>query len=139
MDEERKVQAETDPSPAGQLLGRRWLGIDPASGEAELSFYARPEFANRYGTVQGGFLAAMLDSAVASTLIRALPAEAVAVTTRLDIRYLRPGRTGGVRARARIDAQDAKTATVSARLLSPSGEVLAEADATLRILKRPPA
>lgn len=48
--------------PGAQLLGREWIGFDE-SGQALIRFQAQSAFTNRHGTIQGGFLAAMLDSA----------------------------------------------------------------------------
>ena len=61
--------------PAAQLLGREIVSVDPHSGEVKLRFAARTEFANRHGTVQGGMLAAMLDSAKALILSHLDPAQ----------------------------------------------------------------
>jgi acyl-coenzyme A thioesterase PaaI-like protein len=53
--------AAADLPPGAQLLGREWLGFDE-SGHALIRFQAQLAFTNRHGTIQGGFLAAMLDS-----------------------------------------------------------------------------
>jgi acyl-coenzyme A thioesterase PaaI-like protein len=50
-------------SPAAVLLGREIVSVDTESGEVRLRFLADRQFSNRHGTVQGGMLAAMLDSA----------------------------------------------------------------------------
>src|SRR5258708_36966051 len=48
--------------PIAKLLGRTVIASDPC-GTVELRFSARDEFTNRHGTIQGGILTAMLDSA----------------------------------------------------------------------------
>ena len=59
-------KASADVPPGAQLLGREWLGFD---GEiTSIRFEAKPLFTNRHGTIQGGFLAAMLDSATRQRL-----------------------------------------------------------------------
>ena len=75
--------------PAAQLLGREIVSVDPLSGEVKLRFTAKTEFANRHGTVQGGMLAAMLDSATGNAIMARLPSHLTAVTTRLDTRFLK--------------------------------------------------
>ena len=70
-------QQETAPGAAKQ--GREWVKFDAAAGAATLRFHMKPEFANRHGTVQGGFLAAMLDSATGITLLATLPKELTAL------------------------------------------------------------
>ncbi|WFU76059.1 hypothetical protein [Bradyrhizobium sp. CB2312] len=58
--------------PGAQLLGREWVGFDEA-GQALIRFQAQLAFTNRHGTVQGGFLAAMLDSATGICALAAAP------------------------------------------------------------------
>jgi uncharacterized protein (TIGR00369 family) len=129
----------TDPAqitPAAQLLGREVLSVDDESGEVTLRFVAKPEFANRHGTVQGGFLAAMLDSATGMAVMLSLPQDMTAVTTRLDVSYWKPVSIGPLRATSRIVSRNARMAHVEAQLTSESGLVLAKAKAELRIVKR---
>ena len=78
--------------PAARLLGREVLEIDEVNGGAVLRYTAQPEFLNRHGTVQGGMLAAMLDSATALALYAVLPPELTGVTTNLNVSYLKPAR-----------------------------------------------
>ena len=71
----------TDPlgvtPPAALLLGREVVATDSGAGTAELRFQARPDFLNRRGYIQGGMLAAMLDSTLACPLLGTLaPGEA---------------------------------------------------------------
>jgi uncharacterized protein (TIGR00369 family) len=127
----------TDPHPpASILLGRELISIDPKTGHVHLSYTAKPEFANRHGTVQGGLLAAMLDSATAFALMAQLPPEQTAMTTQLDTSFLRPAKLGQLNATARIIAWDERTAEVMGELTDADGQVVAKATATLRILKQ---
>jgi uncharacterized protein (TIGR00369 family) len=129
----------TDPAqitPAAQLLGREVLSVDNETGEVRLRFVAKPEFANRHGTVQGGFLAAMLDSATGMAVMLSLPPDMTAVTTRLDVSYLKPARTGPLNATSRVIASDARRANVEAQLRNEEGALLATAKAELRIITR---
>ena len=47
--------------PSARLLGWTLRAIDPDAGTIEIGFTADDRFTNPGGTVQGGFLAAMLD------------------------------------------------------------------------------
>jgi uncharacterized protein (TIGR00369 family) len=123
-------------TPAAQLLGREVLSVDAETGVVNLRFVAKPEFANRHGSVQGGFLAAMLDSATGMALMLSLPPDMTAVTTRLDVSYLKPASIGPLRATSRIVKRDARTANVEAELKTESDLVLATARAELRIVSR---
>ena len=122
--------------PAARLLGREVVAVNTEEGGATVRYTARPEFLNRHGTVQGGFLAAMLDSATALGLFGVLPPEQTAVTVNLNVTYVRPGRVGTFTAQSRLLKRDARFAEVSAELLDAEGEVVAAAIAKLRIFKR---
>jgi uncharacterized protein (TIGR00369 family) len=123
-------------TPGASLLGREWIGFEGDTQTALLRFHAKPEFANRHGTVQGGFLAAMLDSATGMALLAGLPPELTAVTIRLDTTFVQPAPLGQLAAKARVIARDERNATVEAELLDPSGTLVARATAELRIVRR---
>ena len=123
-------------TPIAELLGRRLLHFDPESGTASLEFLAKPEFANRHGTVQGGMLAAMLDSAAGATLMAALSPDLTAVTVQLNTFFLKPAPVGSLRGSARIIARDEKSAELEAEILTPDRVVIARATAHFRIFRR---
>ncbi len=122
--------------PGAALLGREIVEADKATGEVRLRYLAKHDFTNRHGTVQGGFLAAMLDSATGNAVMAMLPPEQTAVTTRLDTSFLKPARPGPLYAVARVAERDARSARVEAEIRDDSGTVLATAHAKLRILPR---
>ena len=122
--------------PAARLLGREIVSVDPQSGEVKLQFAARQEFTNRHGTVQGGMLAAMLDSATGNAVMAKLPPHFTAVTTRLDTQFLKPAVVGTITATARLSHQDERSAEVQAELTDSSGQVVATARAELRVRAR---
>ena len=122
--------------PAAQLLGREIVSVDPHSGEVKLRFTAKGEFANRHGTVQGGMLAAMLDSATGNAVMARLPSHLTAVTTRLDTSFLKPAALGAMIATARLVRQDERSADVTAELTDSDGQIVATARAELRIRER---
>jgi uncharacterized protein (TIGR00369 family) len=122
--------------PAAQLLGREVLG-ETGDGALRLRYTARPEFLNRHGTVQGGFLSAMLDSATSAVLFAVLPPERTSVTMSLETQFLKPARLGSFVATARIVSRDEREATTEAELADADGAVVAKGRARLRILKRP--
>jgi uncharacterized protein (TIGR00369 family) len=122
--------------PAAQLLGREIVSVDPHSGEVKLRFSAKREFANRHGTVQGGMLAAMLDSATGNAVMARLPSHLTAVTTRLDTSFLKPATLGAMIATARLVRQDERSAEVMAELTDSEGQIVATARAELRVRER---
>ena len=126
----------TDVPQGAQLLGREWLGFDETGKIALIRFQARPSFTNRHGTIQGGFLAAMLDSATGLCALAALAPDMTVVTRGLDTRFLKPAGTGSITARARIVEQTDRDMIVEAALVDEQGVVVAEATARLRVLQK---
>lgn len=126
---------ETQLPPGAQLLGREWLGFDE-SGHAVIRFQAQVAFTNRHGTIQGGFLAAMLDSATGLCALAALSSEQIAVTKSLDTRFLKPAPVGAVTARARVVERTDREVVVQADLVDTNGTIVADATARLRILAK---
>jgi uncharacterized protein (TIGR00369 family) len=125
--------AETPP--AARMLGREIERID-ADGTAHLRFLARPEFANRHGSVQGGLVSAMLDSATSAVLLAQLPPELTSMTVRLEVEFLRPAPLTALSAKAWLMSRDERSATTRGELRDPDGNVVATATAQLRILPR---
>ena len=123
-------------SPAAVLLGREIISVDAGSGEVQLRFLADRQFANRHGTIQGGMLAAMLDSATGNAVMASLPSDRTAVTTRLDTTFVRPAALGPLTAIARLLRHDDQSALAEARLLDGSGQIVAHARAELRVRDR---
>ncbi|MGF6426689.1 MULTISPECIES: PaaI family thioesterase [Bradyrhizobium] len=127
-------EASADVPPGAQLLGREWLGFD---GEiATVRFEAQPLFTNRHGTIQGGFLAAMLDSATGLGALAALPATRTVVTRTLTTRFLKPARIGPITAKAKVISQTDRDMIVEADLIDANDVTVASATAELRILDK---
>jgi uncharacterized protein (TIGR00369 family) len=120
-------------SPAAILLGREVTAIDHETSSVRVSFKARPEFANRNGIVQGGFLSAMLDSACAVALLVQLDEGLTLVTKSIEINFVSPAPLGDLLATARVVARGERDAQVEAELKTPDGVVVANAKAKLRI------
>jgi uncharacterized protein (TIGR00369 family) len=121
--------------PGAQLLGREWLGFDEG-GHALIRFQAQPAFTNRHGTVQGGFLAAMLDSATGICALAALGPDQTVVTRGLDTRFLKPAAVGPITARARVVERTERDMVAQAELVDADGIIVADATARLRVLAK---
>ena len=117
------------------MVGRKVLGVDPSTGEVRLAFLARPEFANRHGTVSGGFLAAMLDSVTAAPILASLPEELTVVTTDLRVHYEKPTQLGELFGCGRISSRDDREVHSEGELANPAGDVVARATATFRLVR----
>ena len=121
---------------AARLLGRQWLDSDASTGVSRARFFAPPDFANRHGTVHGGFLAAMLDSAASMAILETLADDQSMVTARLDTEFLKPAPLGELIGSARIASRNERDVHIETELATPAGLVVARARATMRIIKR---
>ena len=122
-------------TPVARLLGREIEHFEP-DGTVHVRFSARPEFANRHGSVQGGLVSAMLDSATSAVLVAQLPPELTSMTVKLETEFLRPAPLTVLRAKAWVMTRDERTATTRGELRAPDDTVVAKATAHLRILPR---
>ncbi|WP_249136208.1 MULTISPECIES: PaaI family thioesterase [unclassified Bradyrhizobium] len=128
--------AITNVPPGALLLGREWLGFDDAGETASIRFLAQPSFTNRHGTIQGGFLAAMLDSATGLRALAALTSSQTAITRSLDTRFLKPANVGPIVARAKVVERTDREIVVEAALVDAQGVTVAEATARLRVVDK---
>jgi uncharacterized protein (TIGR00369 family) len=120
--------------PAAAALGWALSRVDPDRGEIEVRFDASG-FANPVGNVQGGFLAAMLDDTLGPALVATLPADQFAVTLDLNVSFLRPARPGPITGTGRVLHRGGSVAFLAGELRDGSGEVVAAATATARIIR----
>ena len=121
--------------PAAAHLGFRLVSFDTERGEVEGTFDARPEFANMLGGVQGGFLAAMLDTTVSCAVLSVLPADHFAPTVQLNVSYLAPAPLGTLTGRGRVLRKGSSVAFLAGELHAPDGTVVTTATATVRVLR----
>jgi uncharacterized protein (TIGR00369 family) len=92
-------------------------------GRVIRGFRPGPEHANGLGIVHGGMLAAFLDSAMGTAVFHTLQRRAV--TLRLSLDYLGPGRLGDwLQAEGEVLGHDEHVAQVRGRLYGPRHEVL---------------
>jgi uncharacterized protein (TIGR00369 family) len=93
------------------------------TGRAIRGFLPGPQHANGLGIVHGGMLAAFLDSAMGTAVWHTLGRRAV--TLRLSIDYLGPGRIGDwLQAEGEVVGHDEDVAQVRGRLYGRRHEVL---------------
>ncbi len=127
---------ELPPPPVARLLGfDRIEEVD----EGRVVFVMEPaeEHLNPLGTVHGGVLTTLLDSAMGCAVHTTLPQGAAYSTLSLEVKYARPitRDTGIVRAEAEVLHRARTQAIAEARLTAAdSGKVHASATSTLLIM-----
>ena len=116
--------------PSARLLGLELVNFSVEGGWAEVAFTPRPEFANPAGTVQGGFICAMLDDAmaIAATVSRRL--SIIVPTLQMSITYLRATRIARVTARGEVLRFGTSSVAMQGVLRDAGGAALATATAT---------
>jgi uncharacterized protein (TIGR00369 family) len=93
LDDEQIRELLRDPSkhPAcARHLGFELIDFSVDGGWAEVAFMPRPEFANPQGSVQGGFVCAMLDDAMGVTASISQRFAILVPTLQISVSYLRP-------------------------------------------------
>jgi uncharacterized protein (TIGR00369 family) len=127
------MEGRADPPPAAELLGWKLVEVDPDQGTIEVAFTATGQFLNPAGTVQGGFLAAMLDDTLGPALVATLGVGQWAPTTDLHVQFLRPVGPGELRGHGRIVRRGKDVAFLAGELRNGDGELVATATATAAI------
>ncbi len=120
---------------ATTTLGWSLIQADTERGEIEVSFEATEDFLNPAGTVQGGFLTAMLDDTMGPALAATLDPGQYGTTIELKVSFLRPAKPGRLVGRGRIVHRGGTIAFLAGELLDESGRVVAVGSSTTRIVK----
>ena len=124
----------TGHSRFGSWLGTEVLAVDAGERTVEVRYQPRDEATNRFGTLAGGVLAAMLDSLTGLTALAALAEGAAAVHRALSVDYLRPAALGPIRGVGRALEQTERTISCEGELFGPDGALVARARAELRVV-----
>jgi uncharacterized protein (TIGR00369 family) len=84
----RAAVAARRPNGLAALLGIETEVVE--DGRVVFTFPASDQFANPFGTVHGGILATVLDSAMGMAALTAAPEGAGTTTLALEVKYVRP-------------------------------------------------
>lgn len=120
--------------PIGAALDFWPIEFEPG----RMVFQGRPSarFMNPMGTIHGGWIAAMLDSAVACAVHTTLPAGKAYTTAELKISYVRAltPKVRLVRAEGKIINSGRQVGFAEGRLVGPDGKLYAHATTTCVVL-----
>lgn len=123
-----------DKPPAAALLGWRLLACDREQGWVQVAFEGRREFANPTGSIQGGYLAAMLDEAMGSALIVATDGAFLATTISMSTDFIRPASLGSIQAEGRVVSLGKSIAFLDGNLRGADGKLVARATASCKLV-----
>lgn len=118
--------------PASKLLGWTLRAIDPGAGTIEIGFTADERFTNPGGTVQGGFLAAMLDDTQGPALFAMTDGTVYAPTIDFSISFIKAARPGAFIGKGRVVNRGKTIVFTEAELFDESGDLVARANFTSR-------
>ena len=120
--------------PASALLGWTLRAVDPGAGTIEIGFTADARFLNPAGTVQGGFLAAMLDDTQGPALFAMTEGRIYAPTIDFTISFVKAARPGRFVCRGRVVNLGKTIAFTEAELFDESGELVARGTFSSRVM-----
>jgi uncharacterized protein (TIGR00369 family) len=125
-------------APVAETLGWKVLDFDAERSAVRVEFQGRESFLNRKGTIQGGMLAAMLDSAMGTALALVLPTGVRAATLELKTSFLRATGAGMLVGEGRVVQRGRSICFVEGALRNAAGELVATASATARVSSAEP-
>ena len=128
-------RGELAPPPAAALLG---LDLDEVvPGRTVFSMLADEVHENPMGTMHGGVVAALVDTAMGCALSSRLPADAAFTTLELKTNYVRAitQATGRIYAEGTVLHSGGRVATTEARVHDSNGTLYAHATSTCLILR----
>lgn len=117
--------------PCSDTLELTLLAVDQAAGTVRVRVVSRPEWCNPMGAVQGGFVVAMLDEAMAIAGIVAGGLAFSVPTLELKTSFLRPCPPGPAEAVGRVVRWGRKAAFLEADLYDAEGRLVARASSTV--------
>lgn len=131
---EALMSGEIPAPPISQTLD--FILVEAQPGRVQ--FQGRPQFAhyNPLGTVHGGWIATLLDSAVACAVHTLLPVGKTYTTLELKVNYVKAltERVPLVRAVGEVIHSGGRIGTAQGRLIGPDGTLFAHATTTCIIL-----
>ncbi len=126
------------PSSASKMLGTELVGYDQAAGWVDLAFNPTDALTNKWGAVQGGMVAAMLDDALSLAAGLNLEWGQIVPTLEIKISYIAPARPGRLLARAETLKRGKSVIFTEARLTDSDGNLLATASGTSSVVTLKP-
>ena len=125
------MSEQTGPGGFAQRIGAQVEDAD--DGGARIAFEVREEHLNPAGTLHGGVVATLVDTAMGTAVRSTIEDGDVPATSQLTVTYLRPGRPGTVEVTARVRTRG-EHLTVCEADVEQDGRSLAHAVATFALL-----
>lgn len=132
---EALARRELPPPPIMSTLGYEGLEVGP--GWARFTMTPGEHHYNPIGSVHGGVLATLLDSALSCAVHTTLPAGVGYTTVDLRVSYVKPltASTGPVRAEGRVIHAGSRIATAEGRVTDADDRLYAHATVTCLVIR----
>ncbi len=124
--------------PYIKTLDGRIDAFDEDSGVIEFHFMANESHTHSDDIIQGGFVAGMLDAAMAHVVFCVLKKVVILATLEMKVSYLDVARPGKLVARGWVLRMGKTIGFLEAELSTVDGTILAKGTSTVRIVDRPP-
>lgn len=121
-------------SRASRTLGMKFISADTEAMTADMEFEASDDFFNPIGSVQGGFVAAMLDDAMAIALSTTVGPGFGFPTLEMKANFIGAAPKGKILGQGRVVYRGRSTAFLEAELRAPDGKLIATGSSTARIV-----
>lgn len=122
--------AHDKPSPTSAHLGLELLAVDKQAGVVEMAFNAGAQLCNKWGGIQGGNVAAMLDDAMAFAIGLNLDWGQISPTLELKVSMMAPARPGRLYATGTVVRRGRSVGFVEGALYDAEGQLLATGSST---------
>jgi uncharacterized protein (TIGR00369 family) len=114
------------------FLGARLARVE--AGEVDVELDVGPSHLNLFGTLHGGLVATLADTATGLAMLTSLDPGTTHVTTSLSVTFLAPGRAGTVTARGHVVKGGRRFGYAEADVVDAEGGLLARAAATFSLM-----
>lgn len=119
--------------PCSETLNSLVLEANKDTGAVRMQFDAPQNFVSPRGTIQGGFVAAMIDEAIGIPVLIKSGGEYAPLTLDLSLTYIKPVLPGRVYGEGQIIRMGRSVAFLEAQLYDKSGALLVKATSTAKV------
>lgn len=127
-----KAPPKTRP-PCSEALDAEVTEADFDTGTIKIQFMAPIEFTSPRGSIQGGFVAAMIDEAIGVPVLIKSNGKLAPLTLDLNLTYIKPVMPGRVYGEGQIVKMGRSIAYTEAQLYDKDGDLLVKATATSKL------
>jgi len=125
---------QVEPQGVGKALGMEKVVDRGEGGRAIIHYRARMDMCHSGGIVQGGFVTGWIDAAMAHVVMAQSEDAANPLSLEIKVSFLRPATPGLIIAEAWIERRGKTIAFVEGLIRNETGEVLAKATSTMKLV-----